>query len=174
MTVLPLTYVPNAVLRQPARRVSDIDARVRRLIDDMTETLLATPSGVGLAANQVGVLLRVLVIQLPGDEEPRVLINPKVVRREGERELDEACLSVPGYHGLVRRSTKVRVSATGADGKPLRIKAEDDLLAQVLEHETDHLDGRLYFDRLVSDEHLTKLSNGAEEEGAGATAARQP
>ncbi len=171
MAVLPLTYVPNAVLRQPARRVGDIDARVRRLIDDMTETLLDTPSGVGLAANQVGVPLRVVVIQLAEDEEPTVLINPKVVRREGERELDEACLSVPGYHGLVRRSAKVRVRATGVDGKPLRLKADGDLLAQVLEHETDHLDGRLYVDRLVSEEHLTKVSED-EEEGAG-TAATQ-
>ena len=173
MAVRPLKHLPDPVLRQKAKRIRTIDNSIQKLIDDMIETMHAE-NGVGLAANQVGVLLRVLVIQLPGDEEPRVLINPKVVRREGERELDEACLSVPGYYGLVRRSTKVRVSATGADGKPLRIKAEDDLLAQVLEHETDHLDGRLYFDRLVSDEHLTKLSNGAEEEGAGATAARQP
>ena len=166
MAVLPLTYAPNTILRRPARRVADIDTRVRRLIDDMTETLLATPSGVGLAANQVGVPLRLVIIQLSEDAIPVVLINPKVVRREGERELDEACLSVPGYHGLVRRSAKVRVRATGVDGKPLRLKAEGDLLAQVLEHETDHLDGRLYFDRLVSDKHLTKLSENEEDTGS--------
>ena len=95
--------------------------------------------GVGLAANQIGVPLRIAVIQLPDEDEAVVLINPEVVLREGSRELTEGCLSIPGYSGLALRSEKVRVKAQGLDGKPFRIEAECDLMAQALEHETDHL-----------------------------------
>ena len=119
--------------------------------------------GVGLAANQVGSLRKVAVIQLPDWEEPLVLINPEIVKREGEQELEEGCLSIPGYRGLVNRSVKVRARALGLDGKVIRLKAEG-LLAQVLEHETDHLNGVLYIDRLVSREHLWKVVDQEEED----------
>ena len=159
-----MKYAPNPVLERKARRVKEIDAAIHKLVEDMIETMHSA-HGVGLAANQVGVSLRVAIIQLPEDQEATVLINPEVVRREGEREITEGCLSIPGYQGLVRRSVKVRVRAQDLDGKPIRIKAEDDLLAQALEHETDHLAGVLYIDRLVSKDKLWKMTE--EEKGPG-------
>ena len=126
--------------------------------------------GVGLAANQVGSLQKVAVIQLPDWDEPLVLINPEIVKREGEREVVEGCLSIPGYRGMVKRSEKVRARALGLDGKVIRINAEG-LLAQALEHETGHLNGSLYVDHLVSADQLWKLTyepgEGTEEEGQG-------
>lgn len=134
--------------------MKSIDRRIRKLVDDMIETMHAE-RGVGLAANQVGVPMRVAVIQLPEDDEATVLINPKVLRKEGEREVEgEGCLSIPGYRGTVVRAYKIRVRALDIDGKEFRIRASDDLLAQALEHEADHLDGILYLDRLVSEDAL--------------------
>lgn len=134
--------------------MKSIDRRIRKLVDDMIETMHAE-RGVGLAANQVGVPMRVAVIQLPEDEEATILINPKVLRKEGEREVEgEGCLSIPGYRGTVVRAQKIRVRALDIDGKEFRIRASDDLLAQALEHEADHLDGILYLDRLVSEDAL--------------------
>ena len=154
MAILPLVRAPNPVLRQKTRQVKGIDRRIRKLVDDMIETM-HDAHGVGLAANQVGISLRVAVIQLPEDEEATVLINPKVLREEGEREIEsEGCLSVPGYRGTVKRAEKIRVRALDIDGKEYRIRAANDLLAQALQHEADHLDGRLYLDRLVSDDAL--------------------
>ncbi len=154
MSVLPLVHTPHPVLRQKTRQVKSIDRRIRKLVDDMIETM-HDAHGVGLAANQVGVSLRVAVIQLPEDDEAIVLINPKVMRAEGEREIEgEGCLSIPGYRGAVRRAQKIRVRALDIDGKEFRIRAANDLLAQALQHEADHLDGRLYIDRLVSEDSL--------------------
>ncbi len=149
-----MRIVPDPVLRQKAKRVSSIGGSLQRLIDDMIETMHEA-NGVGLAANQVGVLQRVVVIQLPEDEEPRVFINPEITRREGEREVEEGCLSIPGYRGMVRRSVKVRAKGLDRNGKHVRVSAEE-LLAQALEHEIDHLDGALYIDRLVSRDQLWK------------------
>ena len=154
MSVLSMRLVPDPILRQKAKRVSSLGRSMQRLIDDMIETMHAS-YGVGLAANQVGVLQRVVVIQLPEDEEARVFINPEITRRDGEREIEEGCLSIPGYRGMVRRSVKVRAKARDRDGKQIRVTAED-LLAQALEHEIDHLDGTLYIDRLVSRDQLWK------------------
>ena len=154
MSVLPMHIVPNHKLRQKAKRVSTISASLQRLIDDMIETMHSA-HGVGLAANQVGVLQRVIVIQLPDDEEPRVFINPEIVRVEGEREVEEGCLSIPGYRGLARRSVKVRAKGLDRKGKSVRVNAEE-LLAQALEHEIDHLNGILYIDRLVDRDKLWK------------------
>ena len=158
MTVRPLVYAPHPTLTQKTQRVKHIDASIHRLIEDMIETM-HVENGVGLAANQVGVPLRVAVIQLPEDEEATVLINPEVLLREGEREKDEACLSIPGYTGRVKRAERVHVKALGMDGKSFRIKAEGGLLAEVLEHETDHLNGILYIERLVSREQLYKIGD---------------
>ena len=152
--MLPMHIVPDPILRQKAKRVSSIGGSLQRLIDDMIETMQEA-NGVGLAANQVGVLQRVVVIQLPEDEEPRVFINPEIIRREGEREVEEGCLSIPGYRGMVRRSVKVRAKGLDRNGKQVRVSAEE-LLAQALEHEIDHLDGTLYIDRLVSRDQLWK------------------
>ena len=146
--------MPNPVLRRKTKQVKNIDRRIRKLVADMIETMHAE-RGVGLAANQVGVPVRVAVIQLSDDDEPIVLINPKVMRKEGEREVEgEGCLSIPGYRGTVVRAQKIRVRALDIDGKEFRIRAAGDLLAQALEHETDHLDGSLYLDRLVNDDAL--------------------
>lgn len=155
MTVRPIRYLGDPVLRKPARKVSRIDDSIRRLIEDMTESMYAA-HGVGIAAPQIGVPLRVVVIGLP-DEEPFALINPEVVKRSGERRLDEGCLSVPGYRGNITRSMQVAVKALDANGREVRIKSEGDLLAQALEHEVDHVNGTLYVDRLDSKDDLIKL-----------------
>ena len=155
MSVMNLRTLPDPVLRQKARRVTRIDDALQKLIDDMIDTMRAA-SGVGLAANQVGVLQRVVVIEIPEEEEVRVLINPEITRREGERVVEEGCLSIPGYRGDLTRSLKVRARALDRDGNTVRIKAEG-LLAQALEHETDHINGTLYIDHLESSEKLWKL-----------------
>jgi peptide deformylase len=155
MTVRPIRYLGDPVLRRPAKKISRVDDSVRRLIEDMIESMYAA-QGVGLAAPQIGVGLRLVVIGMP-DEEPFALINPVVVRRSGERRVDEGCLSVPGYRGQLTRSERVVVKALNEQGREVRVKAESDLLAQALEHETDHVNGVLYVDRLDSKDDLVKL-----------------
>lgn len=145
----------NPTLRQRSKKVRFIDASVQRLIDDMLDTMHLA-HGVGLAAPQVGELVRVIVIHVP-EAEPVALINPQVVKRNGERILEEGCLSIPGWRGEVKRSITVLVKALNRFGKEVRIKASDDLLAQALEHEIDHLDGVLYIDRLTAPDRMWKL-----------------
>jgi peptide deformylase len=154
VAIFPLVHTPNPVLRRKTKLVKTVDRRIRKLVDDMIETM-HDAHGVGLAANQVGISLRVAVIQLPEEETAMILINPKVMRLEGERELEgEGCLSVPGFRGTVKRAEQIRVRALDIDGKEFRVRATDDLLAQALEHETDHLDGVLYLDHLVSEDSI--------------------
>lgn len=164
MAILNMRLVPDPILRKQAKKIGKILPALKRFTADMVETM-QSHNGVGLAANQVGSLQKVAVIQTPDMEEPLVLVNPEVTRREGEREVVEGCLSLPGYRGLVNRSVKVRVRAMGLDGKVIRISAEE-LLAQALEHETDHLNGVLFIDHLVSPESLWKISDepGDDEE----------
>lgn len=149
------SFTTDPVLRQKTRKVSRIDASIQELIDDMIETMYAA-HGVGLAAPQVGVSLRVCVIGLP-DQEPFALINPEIVKKSGLRKLWEGCLSIPGFQALVPRSEKVTVKALDRNGKEIRIKAENDLLAQALEHELDHLDGVLYIDYLEDMQELVPV-----------------
>jgi len=144
----------DSVLRQKARRVPTVDGSIQRLIDDMIETMRQT-NGVGLAAPQVGVSLRVVVLQMPG-EEPITIVNPQMVKRSGEREVIEGCLSVPGYYGEIKRSVSVTVKGWDRQGKAIRIKATG-LLAQALEHELDHLNGILYVDHIESQDRLHKI-----------------
>ena len=155
MAVRKICIVPDPVLRQKAKRVTSVDKSIQKLVDDMIETMREA-SGVGLAAPQVGVSLRVVVIEIP-DEEVIALINPEVVKRTGERVVDEACLSIPGYQGIVPRSVQVKVKALDRDGKAVRIKG-DELLAQALEHEIDHLDGVLYIDYIKNPADLKKIT----------------
>lgn len=155
MTVLRMRIVPDEILRRKAKKVGKIPANMKKLVNDMIETM-NDESGVGLAANQVGSLQKVAVIQTPEMEEPLVLINPEIVKQEGEREVEEGCLSIPGYRGMVKRSVSVRARALGLNGKVIRINAEE-LLAQALEHEIDHLNGILYIDHLVSRDSLWKI-----------------
>ena len=153
--------VPDPVLREPAKKVPLIDSSVLKLIDDMIDTLRAA-SGIGLAAPQVGVSLRVAVIEVPG-EDVITLINPEIVKKKGERVIVEGCLSVPGYQGDVKRAVTVKVKARNRDGREVRITATDDILAQALEHEIDHLDGRLYTDLVESPESIWEIDPEDEE-----------
>jgi peptide deformylase len=155
MTVRAMRHLPDdSVLRQKAKKVPTIDGSIQRLIDDMIKTMQHT-NGVGLAAPQVGVPLRVVVLQMP-DEEPFAIINPEMVKRTGEREVTEGCLSVPGYYGEIKRSESVTVKGRDRQGKAIRIKATG-LKAQALEHELDHLNGVLYIDHIESEDKLHKI-----------------
>lgn len=159
MAVLQIRTLPDPILRRKAKRVSRIDGSVRKLIDDMIDTLHAEPNRAGLAAPQVGVLLRVAVIELP-EQELITLINPEVVKKEGERIVQEGCLSIPGYFGEIKRAVTVKVKAKDRYGKEFRLKAEG-LLAQALEQEIEHLNGTLYIDHL---ENPDKLFEAVQEE----------
>ena len=158
MVAHPIVYLPEPVLRKKAKRVPGIDASLQSLIDDMIDSMYAA-NGVGLAAPQIGVSLRLVVIGIP-EEEPFALINPEIVKVSGEREVDEGCLSVPGYRGQLIRHRVVIAKGQDREGKNIRIKARDNLLAQALEHEIDHINGILYIDHLASLEDLEKLEPG--------------
>lgn len=166
MTVLPLRYAPDPILRRKTNRVGKIDGRIRKLVDDMFETMYAT-NGVGLAAPQIGVSYRILVMGIPDAEreetEEIVIINPEWVKRGGERQVDEGCLSIPGYRGKLTRSEWVKVKGIDLDGRPVRLKGEG-LLAHALEHEIDHLDGVLYIDRMKEQDTLDTLTQIDPEE----------
>lgn len=154
MAILSILTLPEPMLRQKSKRVRAFDGSLRKLAGDMIETMHAA-SGVGLAAPQVGVPLRVIVIGMP-EEDDFVLVNPQIVRKSGERLVTEGCLSVPGYFGEVQRAQRVTVKGKDLSGKEIRIKAGE-LLAQALEHEIDHLNGVLYIDHLESTDKLHKV-----------------
>lgn len=154
MAIIPIRLVPDPVLRQKAKRVKVFDNSIQKLVEDMLETMHAA-AGVGLAASQVGVPLRVVVIGLP-EEEDIALINPQVVSKTGERVVEEGCLSIPGYVGELKRAVAVTVKARDCSGKEIRIKGEE-LLAHALEHEIDHINGVLYIDHLESPDKLKKV-----------------
>ena len=162
MVAHDIRVLGDPVLRQKAKRVPRVDASIRKLIKEMVESMRVA-SGVGLAAPQIGVSLRVIVIGLP-DEEPFAVINPEIVKRSGERTLDEGCLSVPGYRADLTRSVTVVAKGLNEQGKPIRLRGKDDLLAQALEHEIDHINGVLYIDHLASLDALVKTE--VEEEPA--------
>jgi peptide deformylase len=164
MAVLPIRTVPDPVLRQKAKRVNVIDASIPKLARNMIETMRAA-SGVGLAGPQVGVPLRIIVIGIP-DKEPFCLVNPQIVRKSGERVIEEGCLSIPGFVGEVKRAVSVTCKGLDPKGKEVRIKGTE-LLAQALEHEINHLNGVLYTDQLTSPETFRKVEpkKVAEEPG---------
>ncbi|MEI3057026.1 MAG: peptide deformylase [Eubacteriales bacterium] len=137
----------DPTLRQTSRRVERVTPRIQQLLDDMLETMRAA-DGVGLAAPQVGVLRRLVVIEVEEDH-PIFLINPEIIYEAGEQEGPEGCLSIPGRSGIVRRPMKVTVRATGRDGKAFEMTGEG-LLARAFCHEIDHLDGKLYTDIAIS------------------------
>jgi peptide deformylase len=146
--LLILTF-PNSRLRNKAQPVREVDAGVRRLVDDMFETMYAA-SGIGLAAIQVDVPLRVVVTDISErHDSPLCLINPEIVEREGNEQMEEGCLSVPGFFETVSRAERVRVRALDRDGRPFEI-ATDGLLAVCIQHEIDHLDGKLFVDYISS------------------------
>jgi peptide deformylase len=162
MGILPIRIAGDPVLREKARKVKKIDASVQKLIDDMIDTMRAAP-GVGLAAPQVGQSLRVVVIETPEDGL-LALINPEVVKSSGQRRVIEGCLSVPGYQAEITRSKQVTVKALNREGKEIRLKANDNLLAQALEHEIDHINGVLYIDYLESADELLPVRPSVDDE----------
>ncbi len=175
MSVIPVRHIPDPVLREKTKRVPNITPALRALVDDMIETMYKE-HGVGIAANQVGRSLRVTYIEIPEERDEdgnvvqehssHVLINPEIIRRVGEREVEEGCLSIPGWRGKLIRSERVTVKALDLDGREFRLKA-DGLLAQALEHETDHLNGIVYIDRMEKIEDLYPLDMRAGEDAEG-------
>ena len=159
--ILPIRRAGDPVLREKARRVRRPDDYISKIIEDMWVTMYDAP-GVGLAAPQVGIPLKIVVIHVP-DHEPFALLNPEIVKRSGERQVDEGCLSVPGFRGEIQRSLKVLVKGMDpVTGKEVRIRAENDLLAECLEHEIDHINGILYIDYLDGPDALVPLEDAPE------------
>lgn len=149
MAILEILEFPDSRLRLPAKPVAQVDSRIHQLVGDMIETMYAA-SGVGLAANQVNVQERVVVIDVSEEQDqPQVFINPEieVLDRERLREYDEGCLSVPGFYETVSRPERIRVRALDRDGQAFEIEPEG-LLAVCIQHEVDHLDGKLFVDYL--------------------------
>lgn len=148
MAILEILEFPDPRLRTQARPVEAVDASVRQLVDDMFETMYGAP-GVGLAATQVNVHRRVIVIDVSEDrDQPLVFINPEIeVLPGGEREYEEGCLSVPGFYESVIRPERVRVTALDRDGKSFTLEP-DGLLAVCIQHEVDHLEGKLFVDHI--------------------------
>ena len=139
--------IPRPASPKGRRQVGKVTPEIQKLVRDMAETMYAAP-GIGLAATQVDVHKRVIVMDISDTrDELRVFIDPEILAAEGEAECEEGCLSVPGYYDKVTRAAKVRVRATGADGKPYELDAEG-LLAVCIQHEMDHLLGKVFVDYL--------------------------
>ena len=168
MAIHEIILADNPVLREKSKKVKDFGEALQALVDDMVETMHAA-NGLGLAAPQIGVLERVIVIQLPEEEEAPhssqlfALCNPQIVKAEGEEENEEGCLCLPGWVGEVKRATSVVVKAQDRQGKKVRIKAEG-ILARAFQHESDHLDGILYIDRVESPDKIRRIAAPEESE----------
>lgn len=159
MAILEIKKYPEKILREKAALVKEFNSELQKLIDDMIETMYAAP-GVGLSANQVGVSKQVMVIDVSTLEKQHpliVLINPEIVYYEGEKAIEEGCLSVPGYITVVKRAEKIKVTGFDRNGNPVEIES-DGLLSRALQHEIDHLNGVLIIDRVgrIKKEFFTK------------------
>jgi len=168
MATYKILTLDEPQLRKKAKRVTRFDGELKALVDDMLETMHAA-SGLGLAAPQIGIAERVVVIQLPDDFEDEgagkqfTLINPEIVSRSDEEAAaEEMCLSIPGFIGEVGRSLKVRVRAQNLKGKTMRLDAEG-FLARVFQHEIDHLDGVLFIDRVTDPAKLRRITSEGTE-----------
>ena len=170
VAILEIRVVPDPALFRKARKIAKITAQHKRLAADMLDTM-EFHTGVGLAANQVGVLERIAVIKTPDMEDALVLVNPEIVRAEGQRQVEEGCLSVPGYRGIVVRAERVRARALDLNAKSFKVDAENNLLAQALEHEIDHLNGIMYMDHLVAHTGLYRVPEPGEDDDGGDAAA---
>ena len=147
MAALEILHFPDPRLRTRAAPVDRVDDQVRDLVDRMFETMYAAP-GIGLAATQVNEHRRIIVIDVSTDQtDPRVLINPEIVEKAGVEEMDEGCLSVPGIYERVQRAERIRVKGLDREGQPFDWQV-DGLLAVCIQHEIDHLDGKLFVDYL--------------------------
>ena len=147
MAIRNVRLEDDEINKKKTRKVENIDDKIRELVDDMIETM-HSQDGVGLAAPQVGVLKRVVVIDLYDDKGPYVLINPEIIKEKGEQEVDEGCLSFPNKFAKVVRPAEVTVKALDRDGKEYKLKGKG-LLAQAISHELDHLEGILFVDKMV-------------------------
>ncbi len=147
MALLEILEFPDERLRKQAKPVESVDDSIRRLVDDMFETMYEAP-GVGLAATQVNVHKRVIVLDVSeGKDQPLCLINPEILSKDGFEEREEGCLSVPGIFEKVQRAERIKIRALDRNGKSFELEAED-LLAVCIQHEMDHLDGKLFVDYL--------------------------
>ena len=149
MALLPIIIAPDPRLKVTAKPVKNVDESVRRLMDDMLETMYRVP-GIGLAAPQVGIALRVFVADPSSGRSTsdlRVLVNPEIVEQEGDQREEEGCLSLPGFTARVARSTHLVLRGLDRDGTPVQLEAEG-LQARVFQHEVDHLDGTIFVNRL--------------------------
>ncbi len=171
MSIKPLVYLPDPLLREVSKPVERFDASLRAFAGDMLETMYAAP-GIGLAAIQVAEPLRLVVIDLAKEDEekaPHVFVNPTIVQASDERSLyDEGCLSIPDYYAEVERPARVRVEYFDVDGKPQAMEA-DGLMATCLQHEIDHLNGVLFIDhisKLKRDMAIKKFRKLAKERGS--------
>ncbi len=149
MAILEILHYPDTRLRNKAEPVTQVDDTIRKLVDDMLETMYQAP-GIGLAATQVNIPLRVVVIDISEEhDQPLCLINPEILERQGIEQMEEGCLSVPGIYELVKRADHIRVRSLNREGEPAEFEA-DGLLAVCIQHEIDHLDGKLFIDYLSS------------------------
>ena len=159
MAILDILVYPDPRLRTVAKPVKTVDDRIRQLIEDMIETM-HDADGIGLAATQVDVHEQVIVMQVPDDlEEPRVLINPTVIEKDGETTYEEGCLSIPEYNAPVKRAESIKITALDEQGEIYELEA-DGLLAICIQHEMDHLQGKVFVDylsRLKQDRVRKKL-----------------
>ncbi len=160
MAIRNLRFGGDAILRKTSKEVKEVTPKVKELIDDMLETMYDS-NGVGLAAVQVGILKRIVVIDV--GEGPLVMINPEVIKTEGSQTGDEGCLSVPGKAGQVTRPMQVTVRYMDEDGEQYELEGEE-LLARAICHECDHLDGKLYLDLVEGELHDTSYEEEEEEE----------
>ena len=168
MAVRPILNFDQPVLREKAKKVARVDMSIQRLIDDLAETMLAAP-GAGLAANQIGVALRVCVVK-GDDNQIWALVNPTIVKSDGTQVGYEGCLSYPGWVGEVARYETVVVKGRNRHGKEVRIKSSG-FTARAFQHELDHLDGILFIDRLTNLDTLRRVDELEAEEQETAVAA---
>lgn len=147
MAILNILHYPDERLHKVAKPVEKVDDQIRTLIDDMAETMYACP-GIGLAATQVDVHLRLLIVDISEDKTGlRAFINPRIVEADGHTTYEEGCLSVPGIYEEVERASHIVVEALDRNGQPFRLEA-DGLLAICIQHEMDHLDGKVFVEKL--------------------------
>ena len=147
MAIRNIRLDTDEILRKKSKKVEEVDDKIRALVDDMIETM-HQKDGVGLAAPQVGILKRVVVIDLYDDKGPYVLINPEIIKEKGEQEVEEGCLSFPDKFGKVKRPAEVIIKALDRNGKEYKLKGKG-LLAQAISHELDHLEGILFIDKII-------------------------
>jgi len=176
MARLPILEYPDPRLRIRAEPVTKVDADIRRFVEELFETMYAAP-GIGLAATQVNFHKRILVCDVSSDHtEPHCLINPEILSSEGTTNSEEGCLSVPEFYDFIDRAAKIKVRATNRDGKPFDLEAEG-LLAVCIQHEMDHLEGKLFVDYLseLKRERLKKKAvKKAKRSATDGTSSREP